>query len=245
MGPLRAPCIAALLTPPSFLLLPFHVVFTFTAGIQPGADPHFCPCTHTTKAHHRLRSEVLQKFPRRNARLHAFSRWALCQLTCTSFFHQSVKHRTVPRERGRIRLPLWKIAPAYVRLHSWHSRHNCPSDVSVMSVYSIHPFGVSHSVLVLCGSKQYEKNTPASQRNRFRSMLRWWDHTHTWVYLNTCKPLQPIQAARAQPAFAVSGKTGPDSCRLMPHRGWWKCSVMADRSRLSLRDGSMIYGCQE
>lgn len=168
-------------------------------------------------------------------------------------FHQSVEYCTVPRERGRTQLPLWKIAPAYMRLHGWHSRHNCPSDVSVMSVYSIHHFGVSHSVLVLCGSKQYEKNTPASQRSRFRSMLRWWDHTHThphahthtWVYLNTCKLLEPIPAAGAQPAFAVSGKTGPHSCWLMPHRGWWKCSVMADRSWLSLRDGSVIYGCQE
>ena len=45
-----------------------------TARSQPGADPYIRPCTHPSQTNHRLWSEILQEFPRRNVRLHSFSR---------------------------------------------------------------------------------------------------------------------------------------------------------------------------
>lgn len=42
---------------------------------QPGADAHFCSRPHSSQTHHSLRSEILQKFPWGNVRIHSFSRW--------------------------------------------------------------------------------------------------------------------------------------------------------------------------
>lgn len=50
--------------------------FLLSARGQPGADPHFCSRTHSSQTDHSLRSEILQKFPWGNVRIHSFSRWA-------------------------------------------------------------------------------------------------------------------------------------------------------------------------
>lgn len=49
--------------------------FLLSARGQPGADPHFCSGTHSSQTDHSLRSEILQKFPWGNVRIHSFSRW--------------------------------------------------------------------------------------------------------------------------------------------------------------------------
>lgn len=105
MGPSRAPCVAVSLTPPSFLLLPFHVVFTFTAGFQPGADPHFVLAhilrrpiiVYGVKYYKSFRGETL-----------GYTRFQGEHFvnSLVPVFHPSVEYCTVPRERGRTRLPL-------------------------------------------------------------------------------------------------------------------------------------------
>lgn len=53
----------------------FSLFFLHSARSQPGADPHFCSRTHSSQTDHSLRSEILQKFPWGNVRIHSFSRW--------------------------------------------------------------------------------------------------------------------------------------------------------------------------
>ena len=53
---------------------------------QPGADPHLCSCTHSSQTHHSLRSEILQKFPWGNVRIHSISRWEFQINVCHCFF---------------------------------------------------------------------------------------------------------------------------------------------------------------
>lgn len=52
---------------------------------QPGADPHFCSRTHSSQTHHSLRSEILQKFPWGNVRIHSFSRWGCIWIKLDDF----------------------------------------------------------------------------------------------------------------------------------------------------------------
>lgn len=52
-----------------------YLFFSFDAAWgQLGANPHFCPRTHSSQTNHRLRSEILQKFPWGNVRIYSFSR---------------------------------------------------------------------------------------------------------------------------------------------------------------------------
>lgn len=60
--------------------------FLLSARGQPGADPHFCSRTHSSQTDHSLRSEILQKFPWGNVRIHSFSRWALSLTDINTWF---------------------------------------------------------------------------------------------------------------------------------------------------------------
>lgn len=62
---------------------------------------------------------------------------------------------TIPVSEGGLDFHCEITLTAYMCLHSWHSWHNCPSDLSVIAMYNRHQSCVFHlwGILVLCDSK--------------------------------------------------------------------------------------------